>query len=91
MPKPYGARDRVKLIDREEVARRLDHVTCIALVREAMIALAEGRTRQLLRGIIDLGKGDMFGVCPARWTVLASASKWSAYSPMRRAAARTRA
>lgn len=64
MPKPYGARDRVKLIDREEVARRLDHVTCIALVREAMIALAEGRTRQLLRGIIDLGKGDMFGVMP---------------------------
>lgn len=63
MPKPYGARDRVKLIDREEVARRLDHVTCIALVREAMIALAEGRTRQL-RGIIDLGKGDMFGVMP---------------------------
>lgn len=52
------------LIDREEVARRLDHPTCIALVREAMIALAQGRTQQLLRGIIDLGGGDMFGVMP---------------------------
>jgi ornithine cyclodeaminase len=52
------------LIDREEVARRLDHATCITLVREAMIALAEGHTQQLLRGIIDLGGGDLFGVMP---------------------------
>ena len=52
------------VIDREEVARRLDHQTCIALMREAMIALSEGRTQQLLRGIIDLGGGDMFGAMP---------------------------
>ncbi|PEQ12393.1 ornithine cyclodeaminase [Novosphingobium sp. PC22D] len=52
------------VIDREEVVRRLDHATCIGLVREAMIALAEGRTQQLLRGIIDLGGGDLFGVMP---------------------------
>lgn len=52
------------VIDREEVARRLDHATCIALVRDAMIALAEGHTQQLLRGIIDLGGGDLFGVMP---------------------------
>ncbi|RYD91257.1 MAG: ornithine cyclodeaminase family protein, partial [Sphingomonadales bacterium] len=52
------------VIDREEVVRRLDHSTCIGLMRDAMIALSEGRTRQLLRGIIDLGGGDMFGVMP---------------------------
>ena len=33
-------------------------------MREAMIALAEGRTRQLLRGIIDLDHGNAFGVMP---------------------------
>jgi ornithine cyclodeaminase/alanine dehydrogenase-like protein (mu-crystallin family) len=54
----------VILIDREEVARRLDHATCIGLVREAMIALSQGRTKQLLRGIIDLGAGNAFGVMP---------------------------
>lgn len=91
MPKPYGARDRVKLIDREEVARRLDHVTCIALVREAMIALAEGRTRQLLRGIIDLGKGDMFGVMPGAMDGAGFGVKVVSISPTRRAAARIRA
>jgi ornithine cyclodeaminase len=52
------------VIGAAEVAERLDHATCIALMREAMIALAEGRTRQLLRGIIDLGQGDLFGVMP---------------------------
>ncbi len=52
------------IIGAEEVARRLDHATCIDLMREAMIALSQGRTRQLLRGIIDLGGGDLFGVMP---------------------------
>ena len=33
-------------------------------MREAMIALSQGRTRQLLRGIIDLGEGKTFGVMP---------------------------
>ncbi|MES2443215.1 MAG: ornithine cyclodeaminase family protein [Pseudomonadota bacterium] len=47
-----------------EVAGRLDYLTCIGLMREAMVALAEGRTKQLLRGIIDLGDGDLFGVMP---------------------------
>lgn len=52
------------LIGAEEVIERLDHAGCIPLMREAMVALAEGRTRQLLRGIIDLGEGDLFGVMP---------------------------
>lgn len=52
------------VIGAEEVRRRLDHATCIGLMREAMVALSLGQTRQLLRGIIDLGGGDAFGVMP---------------------------
>ncbi|MGH6693862.1 ornithine cyclodeaminase family protein [Sphingopyxis sp.] len=56
--------DPIRFIDVAEVRARLDHATCIALMRSAMIALAEGRSRQLLRGIIDLDGGDLFGVMP---------------------------
>ena len=52
------------VIDAEEVRRRLDHRTCIGLMREAMIALSTGRSKQLLRGIIDLERGNAFGVMP---------------------------
>jgi ornithine cyclodeaminase len=52
------------VIDAEEVRRRLDHRTCIALMRAAMIALSTGRSKQLLRGIIDLEHGNAFGVMP---------------------------
>lgn len=52
------------VIDREEVRRRLDHRTCIGLMRTAMIALAGGGSKQLLRGIIDLDGGNAFGVMP---------------------------
>lgn len=52
------------VIGAEEVRRRLDHATCIPLMREAMIALHQGRSQQLLRGIIDLGQGAAFGVMP---------------------------
>lgn len=54
----------MRVIDRDEVARRLTHAQGIALVRAAMIALARGHSRQLLRGILDLGGGDAFGVMP---------------------------
>lgn len=47
-----------------DVATRMDYPRCIALMREAMTALSQGRTRQLLRGILDLKNGDMFGVMP---------------------------
>ena len=56
--------DAIRFIDAAEVRQRLDHGTCIALMRDAMVALAEGRSQQLLRGIIDLGEGDLFGVMP---------------------------
>jgi ornithine cyclodeaminase len=37
---------------------------CIPIVREAMIALSRGETKQLLRSIILLSEGRMFGVMP---------------------------
>lgn len=64
MPKASGVADPIRFIDAEEVRERLDHRTCIDLMKDAMIALAEGRSQQLLRGIIDLGEGDLFGVMP---------------------------
>lgn len=64
MPKASGVADPIRFIDAGEVARRLPHNVCIGLMRPAMIALAEGRSQQLLRGILDLGEGDLFGVMP---------------------------
>lgn len=52
----------MRLIDRDEVARRLTYEVCIPLVREAMIALSKGETLQLLRTILTLSEGRMLGV-----------------------------
>jgi ornithine cyclodeaminase len=49
------------VIGRETVAKQLTFEVCIPLMREAMIALSQGRTRQLLRGILDLGGGNALG------------------------------
>jgi len=54
----------MRFIDREEVARRLTYDVCIPIVRDAMIAFSRGETRQLLRSIIPLGEGRLFGVMP---------------------------
>ena len=54
----------MRVIDREEVRARLTYALCIPLVRQAMIALSRGETRQLLRSIIPLDEGRMFGVMP---------------------------
>jgi len=54
----------MRIIDREEVARRLTYELCIPIVREAMIAFSTGETRQLLRSIIPLADGRMFGIMP---------------------------
>jgi ornithine cyclodeaminase/alanine dehydrogenase-like protein (mu-crystallin family) len=48
-------------VSAKEVARLLPYETCIPLMREAMIALSQGRTRQLLRSILDLPEGRAFG------------------------------
>ncbi len=54
----------MRFIDREEVAKRLTYEMCIPIVREAMIAFSRGETKQLLRSIIFLSDGRLFGVMP---------------------------
>ncbi|HEY2036699.1 MAG TPA: ornithine cyclodeaminase family protein [Steroidobacteraceae bacterium] len=54
----------MRYIDREEVARRLTYDICIPLLRDAMIAFSTGVTRQLLRSIIPLADGHLFGIMP---------------------------
>jgi ornithine cyclodeaminase len=54
----------MRFIDREEVARRLTYDACIPLVRDAMIAFSAGETKQLLRSIIPLVDGHLFGIMP---------------------------
>lgn len=52
------------MIDQAEVRARLTYELCIPTVAQAMKALSAGDTRQLLRGIIPLAEGRMFGVMP---------------------------
>src|ERR1700683_4960877 len=54
----------MRFIDREEVARRLTYELCIPIVRDAMIAFSRGETKQLLRSILPLSEGRLFGVMP---------------------------
>lgn len=54
----------MRFIDREEVARRLTYDVCITVVRQAMIALSKGETKQLLRSIVPLSDGRLLGVMP---------------------------
>jgi ornithine cyclodeaminase/alanine dehydrogenase-like protein (mu-crystallin family) len=54
----------MRFIDREEVARRLTYDVCIPIVRDAMIAFSRGTTKQLLRSVIPLSEGRLFGVMP---------------------------
>ena len=54
----------MRFVDRDEVSRRLTYEVCIPLVGDAMIALSRGETKQLLRTIIPLSEGRLFGVMP---------------------------
>jgi len=54
----------MRLIDRDEVRAKLTYEVCIPLVRQAMIAFSSGETRQLLRSIVPLADGRMFGIMP---------------------------
>jgi ornithine cyclodeaminase/alanine dehydrogenase-like protein (mu-crystallin family) len=53
----------MRVMEREEVARRLTYEMCIPIVREAMIAFSRGETRQHLRSILPLAKGAL-GIMP---------------------------
>ena len=61
---PAAAKTSIRWIGREEVARRLTYDVCIPIVRDAMIAFSKGETKQLLRSIIPLSEGRLFGVMP---------------------------
>ncbi|MBU2342317.1 MAG: ornithine cyclodeaminase family protein [Alphaproteobacteria bacterium] len=50
--------------DGAQVRASLDYPGCINVVREAMIALSQGRTRQLLRTMIHMGEGRTFAQMP---------------------------
>src|SRR5215475_3687562 len=54
----------MRFIDKDEIARRLTYERCIPIVRDAMIAFSAGETKQLLRSIISLKEGRLFGVMP---------------------------
>ena len=54
----------MRFIDRDEVRRRLTYERCIPIVREAMMAFSRGETKQLLRSIIPLSEGRLFGMMP---------------------------
>lgn len=54
----------MRFIDRHEVASRLTYDISIPIVRAAMIAFSTGETKQLLRSIIALSEGRLFGVMP---------------------------
>lgn len=54
----------MRVIEREEVARRLTYDACIPIIRQAMIALSDGETRQLPRSVIPLAQGHLFGIMP---------------------------
>jgi len=60
---------KLRVVSADEVARLLPYRDCIALVRDAMTDLSEGRTRQVLRSILKLDdEGRMFGVMPGAMT-----------------------
>ena len=54
----------MRFIDRDEIRERLTYDVCIPIVREAMIAFSKGETKQLLRAILPLGEGRLFGSMP---------------------------
>ena len=54
----------MRFIDGDEVRRRLTYAACIPIVRAAMISLSRGETLQLLRSILPLSEGRLFGVMP---------------------------
>lgn len=53
------------VIDAAGVRQALSYAAAIPVVREAMIALSDGRVRQHLRSFIGLGEGRTFAIMPA--------------------------
>ncbi len=60
-----GDLNRLVTFDAAAVRAQLTYDAAIPAVREAMIALSDGRVRQLLRSFIPLGEGRTFAIMPA--------------------------
>ena len=67
------------VIDRETVHALLPMGECIDLMREAMVALSTGKTKQTLRQIIPLEAGAAFGVMPGAAAQVFGAKVLSVY------------
>lgn len=67
------------VIDRESVRALLPMDQCIDLMREAMVALSTGKTKQTLRQIIPLEAGAAFGVMPGSAPAVFGAKVLSIY------------
>ncbi|RYG93517.1 MAG: ornithine cyclodeaminase family protein, partial [Alphaproteobacteria bacterium] len=57
-------REQLTIFDSDAVRENLSYPDCIRVVREAMMALSAGTTRQLLRTMISLGSGRTFAQMP---------------------------
>ena len=57
-------KDELLIFDSTDVAELLDYPSCIAVVADAMKALSDGRTRQLLRTMFHMGEGRTFAQMP---------------------------
>lgn len=57
-------RDELTIFDSDAVRENLLYPDCIRVVRDAMMALSAGTTRQLLRTMIPLGSGRTFAQMP---------------------------
>lgn len=53
------------VLDADAVRARLSYEAAIPVVREAMIALSDGRVRQQLRSFVPWGEGKTFAIMPA--------------------------
>jgi ornithine cyclodeaminase len=56
--------EAVSVIGADTIRRVLSYEASIPVMREAMMALSSGRTRQLLRTFIPLGEGRTLGIMP---------------------------
>ncbi|EIZ79434.1 ornithine cyclodeaminase [Novosphingobium sp. Rr 2-17] len=69
------------VIGKDDVASHLDLGTCVDLVRDAMMKLAAGETRQTLRDIIDVRDGGALSVMPGSIDNVGFGAKLISVSP----------
>ncbi len=64
MSEPSVSEPSILFLDAAAVRARLGHAACIDAVRDAMMALSAGTTRQLLRTMIPMGEARTFALMP---------------------------